>query len=382
MVRAVNRIQNAPLGGLLVLLGGLSMASCADGIQHEASTEHPWELQSLGSDIYVSAVSDSTAYSRFANSLIVVGDDAVLVVDTRDTEEASRNLLAEVRRITDKPVRYIVNTHWHWDHTNGNAVFEEAFPKVEIVAHPETARLMAAEGPGRIQGEIDRLEARVARLEGYRAEGVTESGRPLEEEDYGEIDRIQQADRSRVGALAGVRMTVPTRQVRERWQPPRLGRDVLILASTPAHTPGDLVVWVPDAGVLFMGDLIEHGLPFPGDGTALGHAKSLNDLATLGADTYLPAHGPAASNEALFEGQRAFWNEVDQAFQGAAPDSAELAQLVDRLAANVDPTAFPGAVSSEGEATAGFRDWVDQTVRQAHAERTEGLRPPDRVPPG
>src|SRR6185503_16216528 len=76
------------------------------------------------------------------NSIAVLSRDAVLVFDTNGTPAAAAAVLAEIRRRTSQPVRWIVNSHWHWDHWYGTETYQRAFPDLRIVAHDKTRALM------------------------------------------------------------------------------------------------------------------------------------------------------------------------------------------------------------------------------------------------
>src|ERR1022692_1401290 len=81
-------------------------------------------------------------YVPNGNSVVIVNRDDVLVFDTFSSPSSARTVLAEIRKITDKPVRYVVNSHHHPDHWSGNEVYAERFSELEIIASAETARLM------------------------------------------------------------------------------------------------------------------------------------------------------------------------------------------------------------------------------------------------
>ena len=80
------------------------------------------------------------------NSIAILSRDGVLVFDTNGTPAAAAAVLAEIRKLTDQPVRWVVNSHWHWDHWYGTEVYQRAFPDVRIVAHEKTRAMMM--GPG------------------------------------------------------------------------------------------------------------------------------------------------------------------------------------------------------------------------------------------
>src|SRR5579871_1049250 len=76
------------------------------------------------------------------NSVAILADEGVLVFDSNGTPETASTVLAEIRKLTDKPVRYLVNSHWHWDHWGGNQVYLAAFPGLQIITHEKTRELM------------------------------------------------------------------------------------------------------------------------------------------------------------------------------------------------------------------------------------------------
>ena len=110
------------------------------------------------------------------NALAVVGDDGVVVVDTGHFPSLARKMIADIRRLTDKPVRYVVTTHWHPDHLFGNGAFKDAYPGVTFVAHTETRRLALAHDPEYVdkQRNVDKLLVRYRQIlaSGKRPNGV------------------------------------------------------------------------------------------------------------------------------------------------------------------------------------------------------------------
>ena len=103
------------------------------------------------------------------NSIVIVSKDGVLVFDSNGTPAATEMVLAEIRKITDQPVRYVVNSHWHWDHWYGTEVYRRTFLGVHVITHEKTRDLMmgpalAFNKPGldeQIPGYLEDLEKRV-----------------------------------------------------------------------------------------------------------------------------------------------------------------------------------------------------------------------------
>ena len=243
-----------------------------------------------------------------------------------------------MRELTDLPVVALVNSHWHWDHVNGNQAFLEAFPDVEILGHPEAARLMREEGGARMRERIEELEARRTRLLRWLSAGTRDDGRALSAEEVGQARDIAAADSVKIARYSEVETTPPTRVVADSVIVDLGGRTILAIHPGPAHTPGDLVVIVPDAGLAFAGDMIEYGPPWFGDGTVVGSRDALRRLAGRGLEHILPAHGPTDVGSALFEAQLALLEDVTR--RAAEPGADPAAVARELAASHVD--AMPG----------------------------------------
>lgn len=188
-----------------------------------------------------------------SNAGFIVGSNGVLVVDTFVTPAAARDLLAEIRKVTNLPIRFVVNTHYHLDHTGGNAVFAEA--GATILAHRNLRGWLHTEnlkffGPSPKPEDKARVEALV-----------------LPDEVYSDA----------------VDIYLGSRQIQVRYM---LG-----------HTGGDSVVAVPDANVVFGGDLIwQKHLPNLIDATTSDWVKTLEKLvAEHPSATFVSGHGDIAS---------------------------------------------------------------------------------------
>src|SRR5262249_13564822 len=118
-----------------------------------------------------------------ANTLLVIGDDGALVVDTGQFPTLTRRQIAEIRRLTKQPVRYVVTTHWHGDHHMGNVVYKEEFPGVELIAHAETVRLENKAWPKFLADARKEPLKNVPVIEERLKAGTRRSGAPLTAED-------------------------------------------------------------------------------------------------------------------------------------------------------------------------------------------------------
>src|SRR5579863_6866157 len=116
---------------LAVMLGTLLLPAIAS-----ASTN--FDLQKIGDGVYAVIVKPGNIVG--SNGAVIINKDDVLIIDTHYRPSMAAELMAEVRRLTPKPIRYVVNTHWHNDHTQGNEAYVNAFPNVEYLSHINTRR--------------------------------------------------------------------------------------------------------------------------------------------------------------------------------------------------------------------------------------------------
>jgi cyclase len=216
-----------------------------------------------------------------SNAGLVVGDGASLLVDTLWEPRLTRRMLAAMAPLIDKaPIDTLVNTHSDGDHWWGN----QEVPEVEIIATESARAVMEEESPA----EMKRFGALagILRLAGavpfpYPRRGdvaviAAYAGEALEPFDFDQV-RLVPATRTFSGELE---LDVG-------------GREVRLIEVGPAHTPGDLIVWVPDARIAIAADILFIGVtPIMWAGPLEGWVAALERLLGLGAERFVPGHGP------------------------------------------------------------------------------------------
>lgn len=227
------------------------------------------------------------------NIVAIVGEEAVAVVDTGHHPRLARRIAAEIRRLTPKPVRYVVNTHWHNDHVSGNSVFAEAFPGVTVVAHAFTSRLMDTDirrfqGPGCVPF----LRSQSQGLRDALASGRGADGTPLGQARRQRLEAIVADADAAIEDCGEFRYRGVDLAFEERVTL-RLGnRDVELRHLGRANTAGDVVAWVPDAKVLVAGDLVVHPFPFATQSYIGEWADVLRRIEAMPFEALVPGHGP------------------------------------------------------------------------------------------
>jgi cyclase len=244
--------------------------------------ENP-ELTKLADGVYARIASpDSNAVG---NSGVVVLDHSVLVFDTHFTPEAGELLLAGIRSITTKPVRYVVNSHWHADHTHGNQVFADA----QIISSTNARRdILQIDLPSFTRtGTIAQTQLTKLRQE-MSKETVPAQIQRLREQIKSREEYLQTASRLKITAPVVVLDDSLTIQDGKQ--------DVRLLFLGAGHTDGDIVLFLPAQKIAFIGDLFfNKAIPNVQDANILQWMKTLEEVLRLDAERFIPGHGSAGS---------------------------------------------------------------------------------------
>ncbi|GAA3385382.1 MBL fold metallo-hydrolase [Cryptosporangium minutisporangium] len=208
-------------------------------------------IEDLGGGLYAYVQPNGSWFIN--NTGFLVGRDGVTLVDACATERRTRAFRESVTSVTDQPMRVLVNTHSHPDHTVGNALFREA----AIVAH-EATRDEVLRGLPPVQAVWEPFDM-----------GTLPTAAPF------------------LTYREGVTLWVDDLRCEVRH------------VGTPAHTTNDSIVWVPERSVLYAGDLVFNGgTPFLMSGSVAGSISVLSEvIAPLGATTIVPGHGPVCGPE-------------------------------------------------------------------------------------
>ena len=124
-----------------------------------------FEVHKVADGVHVAVA--ARAYKVNCNTALIETDDGVLVVDSHSKPSAAGVVVEQIRAITAKPVRYVVNTHFHWDHWQGNEAYPSAYGHVEVITNDITREAMVGKGLKRIQDHVRQMPAEI---EGLRAQ--------------------------------------------------------------------------------------------------------------------------------------------------------------------------------------------------------------------
>jgi len=220
------------------------------------------------------------------NAGFIIGDGGVLVFDTFLTPVAAEELIKEIQARTSAPILYAVNSHYHLDHSGGNQVFAQR--NIPIIAQENTREWVVTKNKRFIPSHDDLVKRRddVAKQLSALGEDKKDQRRPLEQ-------RLAQTD-----ALLTINLTRPTLTYGGGTLHLYLGRREVLVSSLAGHTGGDTIVYVPDANVVFTGDLgWSKTLPNLVDATVGQWIPTLDKIvADYKTARFVPGHGMVADS--------------------------------------------------------------------------------------
>jgi cyclase len=283
-----------------------------------------YDLVQVAPRVYVFVAKDSRSPIVSGNSTAIVGDDAVMVVDTGQFPALARRMIADLRRITPKPVKVVVNTHWHNDHVFGNAVYRDAFPGVRFVAHEETKRLLLKNGPKQVEAYRTKIAPFVASLKEELRAGKAADGGAMTSDARGDLEEKIADGEAAVALWRDVELAAPTETFKDDLVVPLGGCDVRVMHLGRGNTAGDAIVYVPEGKVLVTGDIVVAPTPFAGGSYPREWRAVLAKLAATDATTLVPGHGPVQRDRAYVRDLEALLAAVDAQVAAAAKDGRSL----------------------------------------------------------
>jgi glyoxylase-like metal-dependent hydrolase (beta-lactamase superfamily II) len=219
-----------------------------------------------------------------SNSPIIVNEDEALVIDSETSPAAGRALVADVKAITPKPVRFVVDSHYHYDHAFGNQVFG---PDVQIIGHDNTWRRLSTNETLE-QFTFKRSLERVApAVEGLKKE-IAQATDPQQKAS---LERQIANNLAYLEQVKEVKVTPPNVTFDQTMTLHRGTREIRLLYLGRGHTDTDVVVYLPKERIVCTGDLMESVPSYMGDAYPEEWIATLERLKGIDFDTVMPGHG-------------------------------------------------------------------------------------------
>jgi cyclase len=300
----LSQLLGSALAGASVLEASFCKAAWARA-QAPTAGSQLFNIEKAAEGIYFAA-SRSQAIVN-CNAAIFVQSQDVLVVDSHSKPSAAASLVAQIQKeITSKPVRYVVNSHFHWDHVQGNSAYRSGGGKIDIIASAPTKQLMQQETTKRLKIQLDEdVPKQIEDLKTRRSKSTSSQERAILDEQI----RQMEAYRAEMGKF---QVELPTITFEKTYVIKDPAHDLHLEFHGQAHTAGDIVVFCPAKRAVATGDMIHGGFPYINDGFPRLWPKTIDSVGQLAFDRILPGHGPLHPNKLRMVNMRNYIEELTQ----------------------------------------------------------------------
>lgn len=311
-------------------------------------------------------------YVEDCNSTVIVNDKDVLVFDTNTRPSTARAVLAEIRKITDKPVRYVVNSHWHPDHWSGNEVYAREFPNLEIITTEETRQYMKNISPAWAAVFSAALKREQENFDKEMSTGKKADGTTLTAEDRLSEENDFRVFKEFVDEHKDVHYTLPTRTYKENLTITSGGREFRFMSLT-GDASNSTVLYLPKEKLLLTGDLIVYPVTWTTQSYQITPwMNSLKMLSRMDVNVIIPGHGPALRD-------KNYLNLVAELFDSAVTQVRAALEQGNVTAEDVKKVVNFDAIrvkftKDDKDLNSAFQGTVNSLVDKVYLEARDGMR--------
>jgi glyoxylase-like metal-dependent hydrolase (beta-lactamase superfamily II) len=311
-------LAGSTLGGASILELAFHRAAWARAMAPGSDTQL-FDIEKVADGVFLAKARPQALIN--SNAAIFVNSTDVLVVDAHSKPSAAASLIAQIKKdITAKPVRYVVNSHFHWDHTQGNHAYRMAENKIDFIASEPTKQLMSDLAQKRLNESLAQVPEQIDTLRSRAAKSHSESEKAFCEEQIRQLRAYQ-------SELQTYSLELPTITVGTSYVVRDKAHDLHVEFHGHAHTAGDVVVFCPQKRAVATGDMILGFLPFIGDGFPRTWPKTIDSVAKLDLNRVLPGHGPVQSGRQVMTNERNYIEELTERVAAGKGQGKSLSEL-------------------------------------------------------
>jgi glyoxylase-like metal-dependent hydrolase (beta-lactamase superfamily II) len=297
-----------------------------------------------------------------SNGAFIVTDDEVLVVDTHYRPSWAKDLITEIRKVTDKPVRFVVNTHWHNDHVQGNQAYVDVFGRnVEYLTQHSAREDIINKAIPSIQDSLKMLPQQIENMQKALAEGKDPQGNALTEQSRAQLQTRLESQKNYLEELKQLQITLPTITFEKSLILHRRGKTIHVYYFGKGHTRGDVVVYLPKEKVVVTGDLLTNGIPFMRDAYPSQWADTLEAVQRLEWESAIPGHGGVQKGKDQIGKLIAYLRDMVAAVKDAIAKGMTMEEARDKIDLSKHAANFAGFQQ-------GSRSAIERTWRELKGE--------------
>src|ERR1051326_2435443 len=344
-------------GGVMSVLLALLLAAIPQS-NYPVTSGKAYKFEKIADGVYYATATGTMVTG--SNNVAIIGDRDVLVVDTGTTPAAARAFIEDLQKINTKPVRYVVNTHFHYDHTDGNQVYAG---KADIIAHDyvrqaiQTLNVLEREPYKTSQlinvpNRIDSLKEQITQARDAATRAGLEQQLKVAQEGWEKLKEIKP--------------TPPNVTYQKNKTINLGGREVQLLFLGRGHTNGDTVVFLPKEKIACSGDLMESQIAYMGDAQFEEWIQTLEALKRLDFKTDLPGHGAPFTDKGLITEFQSYLRDVVAQATKLRAQGVSAEDAAKRVDLTAHAKAFPD-IQGPGAEVRGIRRvyaWMDEQKRK------------------
>jgi cyclase len=314
------------------LRGALAGASILELAYHRAawaraaapsSAPALFDIQKVGNGVYFAFARPQAEIN--CNAAIFVRSKDVVVVDTHSKPSAAAGLIGQLKReVTPKPVRYVINTHFHWDHTQGNHAYRLTGEKVDFIASATTKQLMASLAVARMKASVGEVPHLIDGLRDQAAHAASAGEKAFCADQIRQLEAYQ-------AELKNYAPELPTITFDKSYLLQDPAHDLHIEFHGHAHTAGDVVVYCPQERVVATGDVIHGFLPFIADGFPRIWPGTIDSIGGGDFDHILPGHAAMQTGRTVMVNLRNYIEELTGRVDQGKKSGLTLAEMQQRI---------------------------------------------------
>jgi cyclase len=331
-----NHVVNEPTSRrdfLRVLMGGaLAGASILELAWHRAAwarsaapTSDPnlFDIQKVANGVYFARARPQAMLN--CNAAIFVRSKDVVVVDAHSKPSAAASLIGQMKReVTTKPVRYVINTHFHWDHTQGDHAYRLTGERVDFIASAATKQLMSSEAVARMKASVAEVPQQIDALHKQAAHATNAQEKAFCADQVGQLQAYQ-------AELKDYTLELPTITFDKSYLLQDPAYDLHIEFHGHAHTSGDVVAYCPQARVVATGDVIHGFLPNIADGFPRLWPGTIDSIGAADFNTILPGHAALQTGRTEMINLRNYIEELTAKVEEGKKAGLTLAEMQKRI---------------------------------------------------
>lgn len=344
----------------------LALWLCSLVTTETASAQTSRKVTKLADGVYAIEHEDNQDGFANGNTTVIIGDRQVLVVDACFLPSQARKDIDQIRQWTDKPVSFLLITHFHNDHNLGSRAYMDAFPSVTIIAHSETKTEMDRFGPG----SASREERENASLQEMLRTGKTSGGRALTVAEKAQVQDYLNRRMLHMDEIRRVKFQSATLTFDHDFSIDLGNREVEIKFLGRGNTPGDAVAYLPREKILAAGDLVVYPIPYIYDGYPSEWIHTLDSLGQLDTAAIVPGHGPVLHDKAYVYLIRDLMKSAEeQLYAKLAQTGPAMFRTLDEVKDAIDLSPFRQRFAgSDKDLGAQFDDMAAHLVKAAFQE--------------